>query len=262
MYWTETIVKALTEDVLVACLPPLHWSDGALIDLKQIGEICRQKNILLIVDATQAVGIMPCSIKQIKPDVLACSVHKWLRGPSGASLVYVSSNWHSDWQPLDQHGRSRDLPGGSAWDASKNDMGPNGYPEKYFDDARKFDSGGKPNPILLPMLRKAMEEVVENVDLKTVQGQLQVLIEPLLEWAIANSFTLTTGKHASHLIGIRPNFLTAQQMLDICSKLQKEHNIFVAVRCGAFRISPYLDTTTGDIDKFIEILSSLIKEIQ
>lgn len=52
--WTEAILKKLEDpDVLVACLPPLHWSDGALIDLEVIGQACRKSNISLIVDATQ-----------------------------------------------------------------------------------------------------------------------------------------------------------------------------------------------------------------
>ena len=38
-------------------------------------------------------------------------------------------------------------------------MGPRGYSEKFYSDARKFDSGGQANPILIPMLCAAMEEV-------------------------------------------------------------------------------------------------------
>jgi hypothetical protein len=51
------------------------------------------------------------------------------------------------------------MPGGKAWDASMDEMGPRGYPEPFYSDARKFDSGGKPNPILLPMLRASMEKI-------------------------------------------------------------------------------------------------------
>jgi selenocysteine lyase/cysteine desulfurase len=52
--WTEAILRKLEDpDVLVACLPPLHWTDGALIDLEVIGQACRKNNIYLIVDATQ-----------------------------------------------------------------------------------------------------------------------------------------------------------------------------------------------------------------
>jgi hypothetical protein len=74
--WTDSIMKQMDDDVLVVCLPPLHWSDGALIDLEVVGNACKHHHSVFIVDATQAVGIMPCSVKKWRPSILACSVHK------------------------------------------------------------------------------------------------------------------------------------------------------------------------------------------
>ena len=84
--WTPAILRRLesdsdndnsdNSDVIAVCLPPLHWSDGSFIDLEIIGQVCRQKKIPLIVDATQGVGIMPLSVAKIQPTFLACSVHK------------------------------------------------------------------------------------------------------------------------------------------------------------------------------------------
>lgn len=265
--WTEAVLEHLTDDILATCLPPLHWSDGALLDLERIGKVCHDKNILYMVDATQAVGAMPSTVQGCgSPLVMTCSVHKWLRGPPGASLVYVAPELNDKWQPLDQHGRSRDMADGASWDASKDEMGPSGYPEKYFKDARKFDSGGKPNPLLLPMLRLGMEQVVERVDLTTIQASLKALMTPLLEWALSPMpnrnnhqpwFTLTPGPHCYHLVGIRPTFLTVPEMLDLANKLQTEHNTFLAVRCGGFRIAPYLDTTPDEMQRFVKIFSEL-----
>lgn len=51
--WTQAILDRLNGNVLATCLPPLHWSNGALIDLETIGVACRQHGVALIVDATQ-----------------------------------------------------------------------------------------------------------------------------------------------------------------------------------------------------------------
>lgn len=54
--WTAAVLKRIREngsEIIVACLPPLHWSDGTLLDLIAIGQACRERNIPLIVDATQ-----------------------------------------------------------------------------------------------------------------------------------------------------------------------------------------------------------------
>ena len=251
--WTQAVLDRLDDGVIAACLPPLHWSDGVLLDLSTISDACRERGIWLIVDATQAVGAMPCTIPNIRPTFMACSDHKWLRSAPGVSLCYISPEVRSLWQPLDSHGRSRDLAGGSNWDAAQDTMGPKGYPEKFFDDARKFDSGGKPNPILLPMLRASLEHLVQ-LDFAQVQEQLRQLMMPLVDWALANEFAVTQRDRAYHIVGIRPLKLSTKEMIKVASDLQKE-GIFVAVRCGAFRISPYIDTSEDDIQKLIDALS-------
>jgi selenocysteine lyase/cysteine desulfurase len=253
--WTELVVDTIRreDEVAVACLPPLHWSDGALLDLVAIGEECRTKCISLIVDATQAVGASAldrCSVKQIRPSLLACSVHKWLRSPSGASLVYIDPKLHEQWSPLDQHGRGRDLEGGTDWDASRDEMGPNGYPEKFFKDARKFDSGGKPNSILLPMLRTSLEHVAV-VDKQHLQSTLKDLMSPFLEWVRGSANFQLPVAHDYHLFGVRPAKMTPEKMIEICNRLEKEKKVFIVVRCGAFRIAPYLDNCNRDVEKLL-----------
>jgi selenocysteine lyase/cysteine desulfurase len=75
--WTQLILDRLAnDDISIACLPPLHWSDGTLIDLDTIGPVCKAKGIVLIVDATQASGILPVQVQRIQPAMLCSSVHK------------------------------------------------------------------------------------------------------------------------------------------------------------------------------------------
>ena len=82
--WTEAVLDRLEndDDITVACLPPLHWADGALLDLESIGTACRARNVKLIVDATQSIGIMPFHVATIQPTFVACSTHKWLQRTS------------------------------------------------------------------------------------------------------------------------------------------------------------------------------------
>ena len=136
-------------------------------------------------------------------------------------------------------------------------MSPRGYPEKFYSDARKFDSGGKVNPILIPMLCSSMEEVAR-IDMQEAQIKLKSLITPLLEWAKDNGFILSPGPHAYHLVGLRPCNRTPEDLLQVCSKLQ-EKGIYIAVRCGGFRISPYLTTTPDEIRQLIQGFEDTLK---
>lgn len=257
--WTDQVLKAIESDenVVVACLPPLHWSDGSSLDLLKISKVCRSRGIMLIVDATQAVGAVSCNVKDFQPALLACSVHKWLRAPSGASLVYVNPHLHDSWEPLDSHGRSR-IPGKErkTWDFTKDEMGVDGYPPNFYDDARKFDSGGKPNPILLPMLKTSLE-IVTRLDVDLVQNHLEQLMAPFVAWAEQEAGMDIPRPISFHLIGVTPKNLTTDQMNKICLDLANK-NIFIAVRCGVFRVSPYIDTTEKDVDELIIALKSAI----
>jgi selenocysteine lyase/cysteine desulfurase len=262
--WTQVVMERLlttkssNHRIHAVCLPPLHWADGSLLDLNVIGTFCREYAIPFIVDATQAVGIFPVHVPSIPGcSMLACSVHKWLRGPSGMSIVYIQKDLHDSWHPLDQHAFGRDLP--STEEASRNAMGPNGYPETFFTDARKFDSGGKPNSLLLPMLRASLELVVQ-LELYQVQAQLGELMQPLLHWAVHHGFTIpcrhenhsSSLDYANHLVGIRPlRSMSVDELLSITQELQQNKGIYIAARCGGFRISPYLDNSKRDIERLV-----------
>jgi selenocysteine lyase/cysteine desulfurase len=135
-------------------------------------------------------------------------------------------------------------------------MGPHGYPETYYGDARKFDSGGKANPLLLPLLRKAMEEIA-SINAVEAQSQLKVLMQPLLDWAAGNGYSIKTAPRAYHLIGLVPNEKTPEEMIEIANRLAAEKGVILAIRCGGFRVSPYLTNTPNDVRKLIEGLEDL-----
>lgn len=262
--WTDLIISRLTlptsSIVVTACLPPLHWSDGGLVDLVAIGNMCRTQGIPLIVDATQAAGAIPLNVTLIRPAILACSVHKWLRAPSGVCLVYIDPTLHDSWCPLDQNDRGRDI-GGPHWDAARESMGPNGYPTKFMSDARKFNSGGKPNPILLPMLQASLKEVA-CINKFELQSKLKDLAIPLLQWIQSSNTFVLPRNHSYHIIGLRPrnSSVPIEDLIDLCDRLQKEYGIYTAVRAGALRISPYLDNTIDDMNALVHALTHLTEK--
>jgi selenocysteine lyase/cysteine desulfurase len=59
---------------------------------------------------------MEIDVRRLRPAFLACSVHKWLYGPYGFSLVYVSPQYHADGQPLEHFERNREGADRPEWD--------------------------------------------------------------------------------------------------------------------------------------------------
>jgi selenocysteine lyase/cysteine desulfurase len=265
--WTKLILQCLeNENITVCCVPQVHWSDGSYIDLKLVGHYCKLHNVTLVVDGTQSVGVMPMNVDEIQCDVLACSVHKWLLGPHGMSLVYIHPDHHDTWMPLDQHERSREVFQNEEYDAAENNIGNGGYPDFFVDGAARCDSGGKKNPVLQPMVCEGLK-IVNSLDMNEAQCYLRGITDQVLEGAEKMGLGVQPGPRVGHIIGLRPMspeliaFLTPKKMVEIVNKLRTQKNIFFAARSGAFRISPYLNTTNDDVQILLEALKEELKEV-
>ena len=62
---------------------------GNMIDLKRMGEIAKENNILLVIDASQLAGIYPIDVQDSHIDILCFTGHKGLLGPQGTGGLYV-----------------------------------------------------------------------------------------------------------------------------------------------------------------------------
>ncbi|QCI19569.1 IscS subfamily cysteine desulfurase [Buchnera aphidicola] len=61
---------------------------GIIQNIFEISNICKKKNIVLHVDATQAIGKISINLKKIQIDLMSFSAHK-IYGPKGIGALYV-----------------------------------------------------------------------------------------------------------------------------------------------------------------------------
>lgn len=64
---------------------------GAVMPLKEIGDLCKEKGIFLLVDAAQGGGAVPIHMDECGIDGLAFAGHKSLMGPPGIGGFLISS---------------------------------------------------------------------------------------------------------------------------------------------------------------------------
>jgi len=62
---------------------------GTIQPIAEIGKICREAGVIMVVDASQSAGAIPINLKEMNIDVLVFTGHKCLMGPTGIGGSYV-----------------------------------------------------------------------------------------------------------------------------------------------------------------------------
>ena len=85
----DVIRSAVTKRTRAVALSYVQFDNGYRADLEQIGGFCRERGILLVVDAIQGLGAVPLDVHECHIDFLAAGGHKWMLATQGTGLFYV-----------------------------------------------------------------------------------------------------------------------------------------------------------------------------
>jgi selenocysteine lyase/cysteine desulfurase len=243
--WTSAVLAAIERSgaapVSLASISWVHWSDGGLIDVDEVGAALRRRSAAFLVDATQGVGVVAMDVKRLDPDFVMFPTYKWVLGPYGRAFLYVAKR-HQGGIPLEQISAGRrNVRAENA--VYFTDLG-------YVGDARRFDMGERDYFISMEMAAIGMEMLAE-WGAPAVAQRLEMLTERIAEGVRGIGVSVPEPRlRAPHILslafkgGIPPGLIEG---------LASE-GIYVAPRLGRLRISPHVYNDEPDADRFVEAL--------
>eukprot|EP00164_Ancoracysta_twista_P006183 GFYU01008565.1.p1 GENE.GFYU01008565.1~~GFYU01008565.1.p1 ORF type:complete len:455 (-),score=80.62 GFYU01008565.1:44-1408(-) len=281
---TQAVCDHIDTNTAIVAIPNCHWTDGELIELSAVRAKCdavsrpptstRGRHSdrggantgtdvvsirlpLFILDVTQSLGVMDMDITKLPCDYLASSVHKWLLGPYGCGFLYVSPTHQHSGLALEHHDHNR--LGGDDADEGPPFHATTGYPLDFLPAARRFDGGGRPNPILYPMILEGLRVLTQVIGGPHVVYSHTQRVTDYIEGRVTQMGFVTPHKRSPHILGVKipRGGRISMTSHDICAQL-KRHRIFVSSRSGGLRVAPHVYTTMQEAVKFCDTLESIV----
>lgn len=100
----DAVRRAIRPDTRYIAITHASNVTGAVQPIQEIGRICREMEVPLIVDAAQSAGHLPIDVQADAIDLLAAPGHKGLMGPLGTGFLYIRPGLEKQLHPLREGG--------------------------------------------------------------------------------------------------------------------------------------------------------------
>ena len=87
----KDVETSIDENTVLVSIMTANNEIGTIQPIPEIGQICRNRNVLFHTDAVQAFGKVPIDVKGYNIDLMSISAHK-IYGPKGIGALYVSNS--------------------------------------------------------------------------------------------------------------------------------------------------------------------------
>ena len=237
---TGEIVDLIDSRTRVVSLSFVEFGSGFRNDLEAIGKYCREKDLLFVVDAIQGLGALKLDVQACCIDALSADAHKFLLGPDGVGLLYISRRAMESIRPTVV-----------GWMSVGNPADYLNFEQPYAAGARRFEPGAL-NTAGIVGLGAAIELFQRN-GIEQIENYLHDLGDYLCQRLVQRGFRIFSSRRLGEKSAV------------ICCTHEKysseflyEHldrqGIITTARLGRLRISPHFYNNHDDIDRLIDCL--------
>src|SRR5438309_759240 len=85
----DELRSEITSSTRMFCVSWVNSFTGSVLDLDSMGQICRERSVLFVVNGSQGVGALKLDVGSLPIDALVCCGYKWLCGPYGTGFCWI-----------------------------------------------------------------------------------------------------------------------------------------------------------------------------
>jgi cysteine desulfurase / selenocysteine lyase len=234
------IISLIDERTRIVSLSWVQFSSGFRADIAAIGKFCRQRNVIFMIDAIQGLGGLHLDVIRDCVDAFAADAHKYLLGPEGVALLYVSDRIIDHIKPTVV-----------GWTSVKDYENHLNYDLSYRAGALRFECGTL-NTAGVYGLGAAIDLFLE-VGTEKIEAHILGLSDYLAEGLTAKGYEVFGSRQkgeTSAIVTCTHRKHTPKELY----KLLHAKNIMTAPRVGRLRISPHFYNTQAEIDTLLDAL--------
>jgi cysteine desulfurase/selenocysteine lyase len=230
-------IDAVAKGARLLAISFVQYLTGYRADLKAIGEICHRHGVIYFVDAIQGLGVFPLDARACHIDALAADGHKWLLGPEGCAILYISRELQEQVEPIE-----------FGWTnvAGYNDYGARDMALRQ--DAGRYECGTL-NTIGCFGLRASIEFLLD-IGAERMGPMIQALGDQIAEGARRKGYEVLGERTPATGAGIVSFRKQGVESTAVVAHL-KEQKISAAARAGWVRTSPHFYITAEEIEKVV-----------
>jgi len=246
----DGILALIDERTSVVTLSHVEYSNGQRYDIGRFAEAAHSVGALLIVDATQSMGMLPIDAPESGADALVSSGYKWLRGTYGAAVAYISPYIIDKLNPGMVGFRSHS----DLWKLRADRL-------VLPDDASRFEYTTIHFGAALG-LAAAVDEL-NDIGIEQVWRHNYELANSIIEGAaklgISVASPLEENERSAIVSLLLPGGLHSDET---ARRLQDEFSIVVTSRAGLLRVSPHIDNDSTDVYALFHALGEILSEVR
>lgn len=239
----ESLSRAATDRTRLVAVSYVTFVDGYRHDIAAIGAWCRERGVLLALDAMQGFGHLPLAVHDWNVDLCYFGVAKWLLSPQGLSVVYVR-------RELIERLRNALC----SWRSVRDPMRFLDYGQELDDGAARFEGGTINYPALLAF-RESLR-VLTSAGLGAIEAYVLTLTDRLIEGAARADIEVISSMSPgtrSGIVLLRPR----ERSVAVLQARADQAILQVTVRDTGVRVSPHGYNTIAEMDRVIEVFAEV-----